>query len=70
MTQLLHKTDAEGKVAEGAFHMRKNVSYAQRETHIVEIENKLIRKYRQGYSQLHKSLVVKAGQQEFGYNFG
>ena len=49
MTQLLHKKDAEGKVAEGDFPMRKNVSYAQREAHIVEIENKLMNKYRQGY---------------------
>tara|TARA_B100000427_G_C15155095_1_gene440513 strand:- start:311 stop:523 length:213 start_codon:yes stop_codon:yes gene_type:complete len=69
MTQLLHKKDAEGKVAEGDFPMRKNVSYAQREAHIVEIENKLMNKYRQGYSQLHKSLVIRAGQQEFGYGF-
>ena len=70
MTQLLHKKDAEGKVAEGDFPTRKNVSYNQREQHILELENKLMSKYRQGYSQLHKSLVVRSVQQEFGYNFG
>ena len=53
MTQLLHKE-------------RKNVSYNQREDYIQDIENKLMKKYRMGYSQLHKHLVVKRGQQEFG----
>ena len=69
MNQVLHTRDAAGKVSEGNFPTRKNVSYNQREHHIIELENKLMHKYHQGYSQLHKALVIRAGQQEFGYPF-
>ena len=40
-----------------------------REEYILDIEKKLMSKYRVGYSGLHKLLVVKEGNQQFGQVF-
>ena len=73
MNQLLHQRNAVGKVTAGNFQSstptRRNISYNEREDYVIEYEKKLMQKYRLGFSQLHKSLVVKAAQQEFGHPF-
>ena len=56
------------------FHQRptankKHISYNCREEYILDIEKKLMSKYRVGYSGLHKLLVVKEGNQQFGQVF-
>ena len=35
------------------------VSYGRRDAHIKEAEERLMNKYRMGYSQLHKYLILK-----------
>ncbi len=73
MNQLLHQRTAAGKVTAGNFQSstptRRNISYNEREDYVIEYEKKLMQKYRLGFSQLHKTLVVKAAQQEFGHPF-
>ena len=73
MNQLLHQRNSVGKVTAGNFQSstptRRNISYNEREDYVIEYEKKLMQKYRLGFSQLHKSLVVKAAQQEFGHPF-
>lgn len=44
---------------------KKHVSYNKHEDYIGDIEIKLMKKYRCGYSALHKMLVVKEGRQQF-----
>ena len=41
------------------------VSYGRRDGHIKEAEEKLMNKYRMGYSQLHKHLVLKEYSNQF-----
>ena len=48
---------------------KKHISYNCREEYIMDIEKKLMTKYRVGYSSLHKMLVVKEGNQQFGQVF-
>lgn len=48
---------------------KKHISYNCREDYILDIEKKLMSKYRVGYSGLHKMLVVKEGNQQFGQVF-
>ena len=48
---------------------KKHISYNCREEYIMDIEKKLMSKYRVGYSSLHKMLVVKEGNQQFGQVF-
>ena len=71
MNQLLHHRNAVGKVSAGNFQLsaptRRNVSYNEKEDYIIDYEKKLMSKYRLGFSQLHKTLIVKAAQQEFGH---
>ena len=73
MNQLLHQRTAVGKVTAGNFQLRtptrRSLSYNEREDYVIEYEKKLMQKYRLGFSQLHKTLVVKAAQQEFGHLF-
>ena len=45
------------------FLTEKNEEFIQK--HIQKMETKLMEKYRLGYSQLHKLLVLKTAQQEF-----
>ena len=70
MQQVLHNRVSEGKITEGDFKSkiikRKNVSYNNMEDYIQNLERKLMKKYRLGFSGLHKMLVLKAGQQEYG----
>ena len=42
---------------------RKHVSYNVYEGHIQDIENKLMQKYRCGYSALHKILIREKAEQ-------
>lgn len=69
MQQLFHNRDVEDRLSERQSctktSKRRNVSYNNREDHIIDIEKKLMKKYRMGYSQLHKYLVAKTYQQEF-----
>ena len=48
---------------------KRHISYNCREEYILDIERKLMSKYRVGYSGLHKMLVVKEGNQQFGQVF-
>ena len=41
------------------------VSYGRRDGHIKDAEEKLMNKYRMGYSQLHKHLVLKEFNNQF-----
>ena len=43
----------------------KKVSYNQREEYICEIEDKLMSKFRCGYSALHKKLILKEANNQF-----
>jgi len=69
MKQNLPTRNAEGKVAAGNFQHqsphRQHISYSKREGHIRQMEDALMRKYRVGYSGLHKMLVMREGQQQF-----
>ena len=73
MQQLLPNRNAVGKVTAGNFQSKKrrckNISYNSNEDYIMEIEKKLMRKYRLGFSQLHKTLVYNAAQQSLDYPF-
>tara|TARA_Y100001937_G_scaffold122000_1_gene181665 strand:+ start:44 stop:271 length:228 start_codon:yes stop_codon:yes gene_type:complete len=68
MNHFLHKGNTAGQVATSNLPSRpvarRNISYKENEQYIVDIEKKLMKKYRLGASQLHKLLVIKAGQQE------
>tara|TARA_Y100001968_G_scaffold327710_1_gene373304 strand:- start:1668 stop:1892 length:225 start_codon:yes stop_codon:yes gene_type:complete len=70
MQQLVYKRDVEDRISEGYSNLekpkRRNVSYNNRESHILDIEKKLMKKYRMGFSQLHKYLIARTYQQEFG----
>jgi hypothetical protein len=44
---------------------KRHVSYGRRDHHIKEAEERLMNKYRMGYSQLHKYLVLKEGNSQF-----
>ena len=70
MQQVLHNRVSEGKITAGDFNSktskRKNISYNQMEDYIIDIESKLMKKYRLGFSGLHKMFVLKSGQEEFG----
>ena len=48
---------------------KKHISYSTREDYILDIEKQLMSKYRVGYSGLHKLLVIKEGNQQFGRPF-
>ena len=48
---------------------KRHVSYGRRDTHIKEAEERLMTKYRMGYSQLHKYLVLKEGHNQFATPF-
>ena len=56
----------------GLFHKRpiprKHVSYNVYEHHLQEIEVSLMKKYRCGYSQLHKTLIKEKAQELMNKN--
>ena len=43
----------------------KKVSYNQREEYICEIEDKLMSRFKCGYSALHKKLILKEANNQF-----
>lgn len=57
------------KYPKDTFHQdatgKRHVSYGRRDTHVKEAEELLMTKYRMGYSQLHKYLVLKEGHNQF-----
>ena len=62
------------KSAVGTLHMkpskrRKNISYTQYDDHIIQYTEQLMKKQRLGYSSLHKWLVLKEAQTQFGIPF-
>ena len=67
---LYKKVDAEGiKRTEGSFQLSpitKGVSYSRNQRHINSYEEKLMKKFRCGYSTLVKSLIAETYQKEFG----
>ena len=70
MQQLLSQRKNAVQNTEGVFDpiplkKSRQVSYNKQEKHIQKMETKLMEKYRLGYSQLHKALVLKTAQQEF-----
>lgn len=70
MQQLLSKRKHGVQTTAGGFDLNplkksRQVSYNKREKHIQKMESKLMEKYRIGYSQLHKVMVLKMAQQEF-----
>lgn len=44
---------------------KRHVSYGRRDSHIKQAEERLMNKYSMGYSQLHKYLVLKEGNNQF-----
>ena len=58
-----------GKSSSGGFttkkQVKKQVSYGRREDYIINYEQRLMSRYRIGYSDLVKMLIVKAAQSEF-----
>ena len=70
MQQLLSKRNHEVKTTKGGFDLQplkksRQVSYNQKEKHIQKMESKLMEKYRIGFSQLHKVMVLKIAKQEY-----
>ena len=70
MQQLLSQRKNAVQNTEGVFDPNplkksRQVTYKRQEKHIQKMESKLMEKYRLGYSQLHKLLVLKTAQQEF-----
>ena len=58
----------------GTLHMkpskrRRNISYNIHEDHIIEYTDKLMKRHRLGYSGLHKWLILKEAQTQFGTPF-
>ncbi len=70
MQQVLSKRVVEDKISEGYFNVKtpqqKQISYNRQEDYIIDMEIKLMKKYRKGFSSLHKYLIAKTYQQEFG----
>ena len=62
--------DARGiKRTEGSFQLSpitKGVSYSRNQRHLNQQEEKLMRKFRCGYSTLVKSLIAEKYEKEFG----
>ena len=76
MHDTLHKkfVASSNKSSVGTLHQnpnkrRKNISYNQHETYIIDYTEQLMRKHRLGYSALHKFLILKEGQQQFSIPF-
>ena len=75
MNQLLHNRFAVGKIPAGNFKSiptkkrRANISYNEHEGYLLEIEERLMKKFRLGRSGLHKFLLLQEGQQHFGSPF-
>ena len=44
---------------------KRHISYNKREDHILDYEQKLMKRFKCGYSGLHKMLVLKEAQQQF-----
>jgi hypothetical protein len=44
---------------------KRHISYNKREDHILDYEKKLMKRFKCGYSGLHKMLVLKEAQQQF-----
>ena len=71
MSKVLYKkVDTEGiKRTEGSFQLSpitKGVSYSRNQRHLNQQEEKLMRKFRCGYSTLVKSLIAEKYEKEFG----
>ena len=76
MQDTLHKkfVASANKSSVGTLHMnpnkrRKNISYNQHEDYVIEYTNRLMKKHRLGYSGLHKWLILKEAQTQFGIPF-
>ena len=67
---LYKKVDTEGiKRTEGSFQLSpitKGVSYSRYQRHLNQQEEKLMRKFRCGYSTLVKSLIAEKYEKVFG----
>ena len=61
------------KYPKDTFHQdatgKRHISYGRRDVHIKEAEERLMSKYRMGYSQLHKYLVLKEENNQFTIPF-
>ena len=44
---------------------KRHISYNKREDHILVYEQKLMKRFKCGYSGLHKKLILKEAQQQF-----
>ena len=69
MQQVLNNRIPEGKRCEASFGLskprRKQVSYGKNEDYIGNYENRLMKRYRIGYSDLIKMLIVKEAERQF-----
>ena len=69
MPKVLYKRDNEVKPDVGGFGLSpitKGVSYSRNQRHLNQQEEKLMRKFRCGYSTLVKSLIAEKYEKEFG----
>ena len=76
MQDTLHKkfVASANKSSVGTLHQnpnkrRKNISYNQHEDYIIHYTDQLMKKHRLGYSGLHKWLILKEAQNQFGIPF-
>ena len=75
MNQVLHNRFAVGKIPAGNFQSiptkkrRANISFNEHEGYLIDIEKDLMKKFKLGRSGLHKYLLLKEGQQQFGSPF-
>ena len=44
---------------------KRHISYNKHEDHILDYEQKLMKRFKCGYSGLHKKLILKEAQQQF-----
>ena len=49
--------------------VKRHVSYGRRDDHVKDTEEMLMKKYRMGYSQLHKYLILKESNTYFANPF-
>ena len=76
MQDTLHKKfiASSNKSAIGTLHQnpnkrRKNISYNKHEDYVMDYTEQLMKKHRLGYSSLHKWLILKEAQTQFGIPF-
>ena len=68
-TKELSKTKCSQSTFRKDHAVKRHVSYGRRDDHVKDTEEMLMKKYRMGYSQLHKYLILKESNTYFANPF-